>query len=91
METNEAPKRNNRRRFMTATVVSDKMDKTRVVQVVIVNKHHKYHKAVRHIVKYKAHDEQNAAKSGDVVRIMETRPLSKDKRWIIREIVESKG
>jgi len=73
----------NRRRFLTAVVVSDKMDKTRVV-------HAKYEKQVRNIVKYKAHDEKNAAKTGDVVRIMETRPLSKDKRWIISEIVGAK-
>jgi len=83
--------RENRRRFLTATVISDKMDKTRVVQVVQVGKHAKYFKAMRHLVKYKAHDEKNAAKTGDVVRIMETRPLSKDKRWVITEVVESKG
>ena len=83
--------RNNRRRLLIATVVSDKMDKTRVVQVQKVGKHGKYEKAVRHFVKYKAHDEQNATKTGDVVHIMETRPLSKDKRWVIRDVVESKG
>ena len=81
-------KRNNRRRFLTATVVSDKMDKTRVVQILKVGKHSKYEKAVRHFVKYKAHVEKNAAKTGDVVRIMETRPLSKDKRWVICEVVK---
>ena len=88
-ETNNV--RSNRRRLLTATVVSDKMDKTRVVQVVKVGKHGKYEKAVRHFVKYKAHDEKNAAKAGDVVRIMETRPLSKDKRWVIQEIVGAKS
>jgi small subunit ribosomal protein S17 len=82
--------RGNRRRFLTAVVVSDKMDKTRVVQVQNVSKHSKYVKQVRTFTKYKAHDEKNAAKTGDVVRIMETRPLSKDKRWIISEIVGSK-
>ncbi len=82
-------KRINRRRFLTATVVSDKMDKTRVVQVKQVAKHSKYEKAVRSFVRYKAHDEKNATKTGDVVRIMETRPLSKDKRWIIQEVVGS--
>ncbi len=81
--------RNNRRRFLTATVISDKMDKTRVVQVSMVSKHAKYEKSVRSFAKYKAHDEQNATKVGDVVRIMETRPLSKDKRWIIREVVDA--
>ena len=80
--------RNNRRRLLTATVVSDKMDKTRVVQVSMVSQHSKYAKSVRSFAKYKAHDEQNATKGGDVVRIMETRHLSKAKRWIIREVVE---
>ena len=83
--------RDNRRRFLTATVVSDKMDKTRVVQVLKVGKHGKYEKAVRHFVKYKAHDEKNAAKIGDVVHIMETRPLSKDKRWVISEVIGNKA
>jgi len=77
----------NRRRFLTAVVVSDKMDKTRVVQVQKVHKHGKYMKQMRNLVKYKAHDEDNAAKTGDVVLIMETRPLSKTKRWTISEIV----
>ena len=86
METSNA-QRNNRRRLLTATVVSDKMEKTRVVQVSMVSKHAKYEKSVRSFAKYKAHDEQNATKVGDVVRIMETRPLSKDKRWMILEIV----
>ena len=84
-------KRINRRRLLTATVVSDKMDKTRVVQIQMVAKHAKYLKPVRTIVKYKAHDEKNSTKTGDVVRIMETRPLSKDKRWIIQEVVGSKA
>ncbi|MDE2027498.1 MAG: 30S ribosomal protein S17 [Candidatus Omnitrophica bacterium] len=83
-------KRANRRRFLTAVVISDKMDKTRVVQVQNVQKHGKYEKQVRDFTRYKAHDEKNAAKAGDVVRIMETRPLSKDKRWVISEIVGSK-
>jgi small subunit ribosomal protein S17 len=84
-------KRINRRKFLTATVVSDKMDKTRVVQVQQVAKHAKYLKPVRGFVKYKAHDEKNATKVGDVVRIMETRPISKDKRWIIQEVVGAKA
>ncbi|MBI3601671.1 MAG: 30S ribosomal protein S17 [Candidatus Omnitrophica bacterium] len=84
-------KRINRRRFLTATVVSDKMDKTRVVQIQKVTKHAKYEKPVRRFVRYKAHDEKNAAKTGDVVRIMETRPLSKDKRWIIQEVIGSQA
>ena len=83
-------KRINTRRLLTAVVVSDKMDKTRVVQIQKVAKHSKYLKPVRTIVKYKAHDEKNSTKVGDVVRIMETRPLSKDKRWTIQEVVDSK-
>ena len=84
-------KRINRRRFLTATVVSDKMNKTRVVQIQKTTKHSKYEKPVRRFVRYKAHDEKNSTKTGDVVRIMETRPLSKDKRWIIHETVGSKS
>ena len=91
MSKSPVEERVNRRRFLTATVVSDKMDKTRVVQVSMTSKHAKYAKSVRSIAKYKAHDEQNASKTGDVVRIMETRPLSKDKRWIISEVVGSKA
>lgn len=85
---NEAPKRNNRRRFLEGVVVSDKMAKTRVVQVKNSVKHKKYDKIVRSALKYKAHDEKNETKTGDVVRIMETRPLSKDKRWVITETVK---
>ena len=84
-------KRINRRRLLTATVVSDKMDKTRVVQIQKTTKHSKYDKPVRRFVRYKAHDEKNAAKTGDVVVIMETRPLSKDKRWIIQEVLGAKA
>ena len=84
-------KRINRRRILTAKVVSDKMDKTRVVQVARVTKHTKYLKPVRSMVKFKAHDENNTSKVGDTVHIMETRPISKDKRWVIRDVVESKA
>ena len=83
----EIVKRENRRKFLQGTVVSDKMNKTRVVQVKWVTKHSKYHKVVRLASKYKAHDEKNETKEGDVVRIMEARPLSKDKRWIIMSVV----
>ena len=79
----------NRRKFLTGTVTSDKMNKTRVVQVRWTAKHPQYKKPLKKAVKYKAHDEQNASKIGDVVRIMETRPLSRDKRWIIQEIVKA--
>ena len=85
----ETEKRVNRRKFLQGTVVSDKMNKTRVVQVSWVTKHSKYHKVVRSASKYKAHDEKNETKEGDVVRIMETRPLSKDKRWVIAGVVKN--
>jgi len=84
----EMLKRENRRKFLQGTVVSDKMNKTRVVQVKGIAKHSKYHKMVRSASKFKAHDENNESKEGDVVRIMETRPLSKDKRWVIVETVK---
>lgn len=79
----ETEKRVNRRKFLEGIVVSDKMNKTRVVQVTWVAKHARYQKVIRSASKYKAHDENNATKAGDVVRIMETRRLSKDKRWVI--------
>jgi small subunit ribosomal protein S17 len=69
-------------------VVSDKMDKTVVVAVDSVRRHPLYHKRITRTSKFMAHDEQNTCKPGDVVRIEETRPLSKNKRWIVREIVE---
>lgn len=81
----ETEKRGNRRKFLEGTVISDKMQKTRVVQVRWNMRHSKYNKIVRRASKYKAHDEKNETKSGDVVRIMETRPISKDKRWVIVE------
>ena len=79
----ETAARPNRRKFLQGTVISDKMNKTRVVQVYWSSKHKKYHKVMRRASRYKAHDEDNSTKEGDVVQIMETRPLSKDKRWII--------
>ena len=86
---NETQVRQNRRKFLEGTIVSDKMQKTRVVQVRWAAKHSKYNKVVRRASKYKAHDEQNKTKIGDVVRMMETRPISKDKRWVIMEVVKS--
>ncbi|MDD4775855.1 MAG: 30S ribosomal protein S17 [Syntrophomonas sp.] len=76
------------RKSMTGTVTSDKMEKTITVSVETVKQHPLYKKTIRTNKKYKAHDEGNEAKTGDVVRIMETRPLSKDKRWILVEIVQ---
>ena len=69
-------------------VVSDKMDKTVVVSVDSVRRHPLYHKRITRTSKFMAHDEQNSCKPGDIVRIEETRPVSKNKRWIVREIVE---
>jgi small subunit ribosomal protein S17 len=69
-------------------VVSDKMDKTRVVLVERTTKHPLYGKIIRRSKKYKFHDENNESRVGDVVKIMETRPLSKDKRWRLVEIVQ---
>ncbi len=68
-------------------VVSDRMDKTVVVAVETVKRHPLYRKAVRRAVKYKAHDEKNECRVGDTVRIVETRPLSRQKRWRIAEII----
>jgi small subunit ribosomal protein S17 len=78
----------NLRREQIGRVVSDKMDKTIVVAVETYKKHPLYHKRIKYTKKYKAHDEQNQAKIGDVVRIMETRPLSREKRWRLVDIVE---
>lgn len=71
-------------------VVSNRMDKTVVVAVKSYRPHPLYKRAVRRIKKFKAHDEQNACRVGDIVRIEETRPLSKEKRWRVVEIL-SKG
>lgn len=81
--------RPNKRKVLEGTVISDKMNKTRVVQIRWASKHSVYNRMIRRAVKYKAHDEKNASKTGDVVRIMETRPLSKEKRWIIHEILKT--
>jgi small subunit ribosomal protein S17 len=70
-------------------VVSDAMDKTIVVKVEVLKAHPKYKKVVRRSVKFHAHDERGEAKVGDVVRIVETRPLSKTKRWRLAEVVEA--
>ena len=78
----------NLRKTMIGTVVSDKMDKTVVVAVETRVKHPIYQKTVKRTYKLKAHDEENKCKSGDIVKVMETRPLSKDKRWRVVEIVE---
>jgi small subunit ribosomal protein S17 len=85
-QRNETARHN--RRTKQGRVVSDKMDKTIVVVSETRVPHPVYGKIIRKSVKFKAHDEQNDAKTGDTVRIMECRPLSKDKRWRLVEIVE---
>ncbi|MFC4304670.1 MULTISPECIES: 30S ribosomal protein S17 [Cohnella] len=78
----------NNRKVQIGKVVSDKMDKTIVVAVETYKKHSLYHKRIKYTKKFKAHDENNDAQIGDTVKIMETRPLSKDKTWRLVEIVE---
>ena len=77
------------RKTQIGIVVSDRMDKTAVVKVDRLVKHPVYNKYIKRSAKYKAHDEANACKIGDRVQIVETRPLSKDKRWKVRQIIES--
>lgn len=76
------------RKTRTGKVVSDKMDKTIVVAVETSVKHPLYSKVIKRTYKLKAHDENNECKIGDRVKVMETRPLSKDKRWRLVQIVE---
>jgi small subunit ribosomal protein S17 len=76
------------KRIIKGVVVSDKMDKTIVVRAERLVKHPVFHKYVRKHVKYKAHDERNESKKGDTVLIIESRPLSREKRWRMLEIVE---
>jgi len=80
----------NKRKMRIGRVVSDKMDKTVVVTVETLRHHPLYKKTLRRAVKYKAHDEENECKIGDIVRIMETRPLSKEKRWRVAEVITKK-
>jgi len=78
----------NQRKIMIGTVTSDKMDKTIVVSVETNVKHQMYKKIVKRTYKLKAHDEKNECHIGDKVKVMETRPLSKDKRWRLVEVLE---
>ena len=78
----------NKRKSFIGRVISDKMDKTVVLAVTRRIAHSRYNKVVKRTTKYKAHDEKNECKVGDMVRVIETRPLSKDKRWKVLEIVE---
>ncbi|HHX24614.1 MAG: 30S ribosomal protein S17 [Tepidanaerobacteraceae bacterium] len=81
-----AEKRNNRK-VRTGVVVSDKMDKTIIVAVESLMRHPLYGKIIKRTKKFKTHDENNECKIGDIVTIMETRPLSRDKRWRLVKIV----
>jgi small subunit ribosomal protein S17 len=76
------------RRQYTGEVISDKMQKTRIVKVMRMAKHAKYNKVIKHVNKFKFHDEENSSKLGDRVRIEETRPISKDKRYRLIEIIK---
>ncbi len=76
------------KRTIQGVVVSNKMDKTVVVLTERLVKHPKFHKYLRQHKKYKAHDENNGCNIGDSVMIVESRPLSKEKRWRVREILE---
>ena len=77
----------NKRKTRVGRVVSNKMDKTVVVAVETLRHHPLYKKTIRKAVKFKAHDEKNECRLGDTVRIIETRPLSKEKRWRVAEII----
>jgi len=78
----------NERKVREGIVVSDKMDKTIVVAIETMTLHPIYKKRVKKTMKFKSHDENNVAQTGDKVRIMETRPLSRDKRWRLVDIIE---
>lgn len=78
------------RKVRIGTVISDKMDKTVVVQVETLTRHPLYKKVIRRRAKFKAHDEENKCRVGDVVKIVETRPLSKEKCWRVVEILKKK-
>ena len=79
------------KKVYTGEVVSDKMEKTVVVAVTRTYQHPLYKKTVKKITKFKAHDEDNKCKAGDMVQIIESRPLSRDKRWQVIKILGSEG
>jgi small subunit ribosomal protein S17 len=86
--TEETAETRGRRKIMTGTVVSDSMQKTVVVTIERLVKHAEYGKYVRRRNRFKVHDEKNECKVGDVIRFMETRPMSKDKRWRLVDFVQ---
>ncbi len=77
-----------KRKTRIGVVVSGKMDKTVVVRVEMLRRHQTYTKTIRHVRRFKAHNDGNAAQEGDKVLIMETRPLSRDKRWRVVQVLE---
>ena len=79
------------RKVLTGPVVSIKMQKTVVVEIMTTKRHRIYHKVLRRSKRYKAHDEEETCREGDIVRIEECRPLSRTKRWRVIEIVSSAG
>jgi len=79
------------RKRLTGRVTSDKMDKTVVVEVERLKRHRLYGKVLKRTKKYLAHDEESACRVGDLVRIIESRPLSRRKHWVVEEIMESRG
>jgi small subunit ribosomal protein S17 len=82
------PGQESRRLMKVGRVVSDKMDKTVIVAVEYTRQHPLYKKAMKRTSKFAAHDERNECKMGDVVRIEESRPISKTKRWVVREVLQ---
>ena len=86
-DTTTASKSRGTRKVRTGVVVSDKMDKTVVVEVEDIRQHRLYQKTIRRTTRLKAHDEQNAAGTGDLVRLAETRPRSATKRWRVVEVI----
>jgi len=80
--------RTEKRRYWFGNVVSDKMDKTVVVAVDRFVRHPMYHKVIRRVTRLKAHDEQNACKVGDRVKLIQTRPISKEKHWRVVQVME---
>ncbi|MFH1651394.1 MAG: 30S ribosomal protein S17 [Chloroflexota bacterium] len=76
-----------KRKTMIGRIVADKMDKTVVVAIETTRRHPIYHKTLKRLNKYKAHDEKNEYRVGDVVKIAETRPLSREKRWRVVEVI----
>ena len=87
-ETETAESARGQRKVRLGTVIADKMDKTVIVQVGSSKAHRLYRKTIRQRSRFKAHDEKNECGVGDLVRIVETRPVSKEKRWRVVEIVE---